>query len=169
VTGYRILVTGSRYLHNYQGILTAIITAVVEVWHDHDQITIIAGHARGTDRIAEHIGARLDLDVESFLADWKRYNRRAGGIRNQKMVDRGAHICLAFFLIGALNDGTTDCVIRARKAGIPVRPYLGDQMTVTLSHFGDPWQNADGTLNIHPGTVTGCPWCPDDPDDENGE
>ena len=33
---------------------------------------------------------------------------------------------------------------------------------VVLTHFGDPWQFDDGTLNIHQGTVSDCPDCDDD-------
>lgn len=37
-------------------------------------------------------------------------------------------------------------------------------MDIRITHFGDPWQLDDGTLNTHDGSVTDCVacGCPDD-------
>lgn len=59
------------------------------------------------------------LPVEAHPADWRSCGRAAGLIRNQRMVDLGADLCLAFPL--GESRGTWDCVARARKAGIEVR------------------------------------------------
>lgn len=53
--------------------------------------------------------------------DGTEYCPMAGHRRNQKMVDAGADICLAFRF--AKSSGTTDCMMRAQKAGIEVRLF----------------------------------------------
>lgn len=57
---------------------------------------MISGHARGADTIAESVAEELGWQVEVFPAEWSKYGKQAGGMRNQQMVDHGADICLAF-------------------------------------------------------------------------
>lgn len=56
--------------------------------------------------------------VERHPAEWDKHGKAAGPIRNQKMVDLGATVCLAFPLPGSR--GTAHCMSAARKASIPV-------------------------------------------------
>lgn len=56
---------------------------------------------------------------DAMPADWKQLGKRAGGIRNQAMVDKGGiDLCIAFSYCGS--SGTADCAGRAREADIPV-------------------------------------------------
>lgn len=55
---------------------------------------------------------------ESHPAEWSKYGKRAGPLRNQKMVDLGADICLAYRMNES--SGTTDCMTKAYRAGIRV-------------------------------------------------
>lgn len=75
----------------------------------------------GADRIAQDWCAQMFGGVvveEPHPADWETYGRRAGPIRNQRMVSLGADLVLAFPGKGR---GTWGTVAMARKAGIPVR------------------------------------------------
>lgn len=63
--------------------------------------------------------SRVDaLLEEQYPVD--EYHDGAGGVavRNQRMVDRGADVCLAF--IGPASKGSVDCMTRAQTAGTPV-------------------------------------------------
>ena len=64
------------------------------------------------------------LEPERHPADWKRYGRAAGPIRNQEMVNLGADVCLAFPREGSR--GTKNCMEAARKAGIPTLVHCED-------------------------------------------
>lgn len=59
---------------------------------------------------------------EAHPADWGRYGKGAGPIRNREMVDAGADLVLAFPLPGpkSRSRGTWDCVGAAEAHGIPV-------------------------------------------------
>jgi hypothetical protein len=50
--------------------------------------TVIHGCARGVDRTAGDAAEARGLGIEEHPADWKRYGRRAGMLRNAVMVDR---------------------------------------------------------------------------------
>lgn len=65
-------------------------------------------------------------------SDWKRHGKRAGPIRNARMVKAAFDAqlqlnckvtCFAFPLPGAQNRGTQDCIEQARDAGLRVIVY----------------------------------------------
>jgi hypothetical protein len=54
--------------------------------------------------------------VSIFPADWKKYKRAAGHIRNKEMLDFGFDLLIAF----PGGPGTTNMITITRGAGIPV-------------------------------------------------
>lgn len=116
----RILVTGSRHLKDSQ-ILSETLDGVLESlkrFRPSDEVTLVHGGAQGADALAAMWASERMLDIERHEADWHKHKRAAGPIRNQKMVDSGADICVAFLADDSV--GTADCIKRAIKAGIPV-------------------------------------------------
>ena len=61
----------------------------------------------------------LGISHECHKADWKRYGKRAGPIRNAEMIKAGADLCVAFHRNLARRLGTKDCARQAFAAGIP--------------------------------------------------
>jgi hypothetical protein len=88
---------------------------------------VIHGDARGADSIAGTLATSLGLKVEAFPADWQRYGRAAGPIRNQQMLDEGRpEKVIAFHPSIETSKGTADMVRRARAAGLPVTVVTGE-------------------------------------------
>jgi len=85
------------------------------------EITLVHGGAPGADYLAGEVASALGWQVEVHPAHWGLYGKAAGPLRNQRMVDLGADICVAFPI--ATSRGTYDCMKRARSAGIPVTVY----------------------------------------------
>lgn len=81
--------------------------------------TIVHGNCHGADKIADDQARSMDFAVEKFPADWQKLGFAAGPIRNQKMADAGADLCIAFRMPGKSN-GTDDMIAKAKAAGIPV-------------------------------------------------
>lgn len=136
----RILVTGSRSWSDSEHLANALL----DTWHDatqngFDSIAIVHGAADGADTLADLWARGNGLDFERHKATWedcgpdcppepghRKTNRRgteycptAGHRRNQKMVDAGADLVVAFPL--GRSTGTRDCMRRAEKAGLAVR------------------------------------------------
>lgn len=115
-TPRRILITGTRE----DGVFPpSVVRRVISGFLGEDWVTLVHGGCpTGIDAIAEsYRGLYIQVEVESHPADWSR-GKKAGPLRNQKMVDLGAEICLAF--PGPDSRGTHDCKLRAYTAGIPV-------------------------------------------------
>lgn len=96
-------------------------------------IVLIHGCARGADTLSEtalrviyHQKATVKPEILRFPAQWYKYGRAAGPIRNQQMLDEGKpDLVLAFHSDLEHSKGTKDMVTRARKAGIEVRVISG--------------------------------------------
>lgn len=118
----RILVTGSReWTDAYELGMALLYAGIGTPW---PKITVVHGAAVGADSMADTLTKWFRGKVEPYPVspqEWRRFGKEAGHLRNQKMVDLGADICLAFPT--ASSRGTWDCVRRAEKAGIPVKIY----------------------------------------------
>ena len=110
----RILICGDR---NWTDV-DMIRKRLVDYGRDVD--TVIEGEARGADRFARGVAESMGLKVMPFPADWTKYHKAAGAIRNQQMLDEGKpDEVWAFHDDLGNSKGTKDMVDRARKAGLP--------------------------------------------------
>ena len=111
----RVLVCGGRDYANYEHVWTALSRLPKGT-------TIVHGAARGADSLAAHAAKMRKIPVLAFPADWDRYKRAAGPIRNHLMLIEGKpNVVLAFHKDLDSSKGTKDMVTKAIAAGIPVR------------------------------------------------
>lgn len=109
--GRRILVTGGRDYNDIETVRYAFGQLGV-----NSSDSIVQGGAKGADLLARMVAAGLGCGVETYKADWARYGKMAGPIRNQRMVDSAPDAVMQF----PGGKGTADCVRKAREAGVPV-------------------------------------------------
>jgi len=88
-----------------------------ELREQHGELLIVEGGATGADSLAREWAVATKSHVEQFKADWTRYGRSAGPIRNQRMLTDGAPDLVVACEGGK---GTADMVRRARAAGIRI-------------------------------------------------
>ncbi|MFM7735009.1 MAG: DUF2493 domain-containing protein [Alphaproteobacteria bacterium] len=79
---------------------------------------LIEGGAKGADRLAREWAKARGIPVRTFKADFRRYGRGGGPVRNRQMIDEGHPELVVAFPGGS---GTANMVSLARAAGIPVR------------------------------------------------
>jgi hypothetical protein len=79
--------------------------------------TVISGTARGVDQLGEAWARRNSVRLEQCPADWGKYGRSAGYIRNQRMVDTAE---AAIVVWDGRSRGSQHTIGIARKKGIPV-------------------------------------------------
>ena len=111
----KVLICGDRNWSTHESI-QAYLHKLQEIGYD----TIIEGGARGADRIAEQEGRKLGLTILEFPAEWNKYGRAAGFIRNTQMLVEGQpELVVAFHPNIKESKGTANMVQQATKAGIP--------------------------------------------------
>ncbi len=76
---------------------------------------IISGMARGADTLAANWAKSRNVPLHEFPAEWDKYQKKAGPIRNQQMIDEG-HPDYGLRLPGGV--GTSDMAHRLKKHGI---------------------------------------------------
>jgi len=85
---------------------------------EYNPSLIIHGCARGADRISGKIGKEMGIEVLEFPADWEKYGKAAGPLRNEKMLKEGnPDMVIAFHKNISLSKGTKDMVRRAKQSG----------------------------------------------------
>lgn len=81
-------------------------------------LEIISGMAPGADTLAVEFAKHFKLKLHEFPADWHKYKKGAGSIRNQQMIDQGKpQLGVAF----PGSTGTADMTNRLKFEGITVR------------------------------------------------
>ena len=114
----RILITGSRSWVRTDTIAKAIDLVVDYLGTD---VIVVHGAARGADSLAGNYARSIGLTVEEHPADWERYSKRAGYIRNAEMVALDADVCLAFIIDNS--PGATMMVKLVTDKKIPLTIY----------------------------------------------
>ena len=90
----------------------------------YEEIRLVSGHASGADRFAERYAAERGIEIEVFPAEWKKYGRAAGPIRNREMLDYAKEAIpeIAAFWDGK-SKGTKDMLKRAQDAGVKIHIF----------------------------------------------
>jgi hypothetical protein len=86
-------------------------------------VTVIAGAAKGVDTAAVDWAVTNWCDFVEFPADWETYGKRAGYLRNVRMLEEGKPDYVIAFQGGK---GTAMMIELARKKGVSVTEFVKD-------------------------------------------
>lgn len=79
----RIIVAGSRYFSNKEWLYSVLDDYIKSV---DDNVEIVSGHCRGADMLGEQYAKDHGIPLVLFPANWSKYGKRAGYIRNDQMA-----------------------------------------------------------------------------------
>jgi predicted polyphosphate/ATP-dependent NAD kinase len=118
---FRVLVCGGRDYGSQDGQLDRLrrtLDAALDAAQSAGKVAVIIhGNARGADLLADQYAREKSIRVLPFPADWNLHGRRAGPIRNIKMLTESQpHVIIAF----KGGDGTAHMMKIGREAGVPV-------------------------------------------------
>ncbi len=119
----RAIIAGKRDFNDFNR-LCKYCDNILKVYKESfDQITIISGNALGTDRMGEEYAKLRGYNLMVFPAEWFKYGRRAGIIRNAQMADYATSdnkegILIAFW--NGISKGTGNMIEQAQSKHMDV-------------------------------------------------
>lgn len=91
---------------------------------------VIEGEAKGADTMAREWADAHQTLVHPFPADWAKYGKSAGPVRNREMLSIGKpERVIAFHNDIKNSKGTANMIEQAKRSGVPVVLVTDDRMT----------------------------------------
>lgn len=113
---FRVIIAGGRDFSDYEMLLAQMDKLLVR--YKPQEIQIVCGEARGADTLGKRYAQERGIQVTSFPADWERYGKRAGYLRNAEMAEN-ADALVAFW--DGKSRGTANMIELARQRGLQIR------------------------------------------------
>lgn len=111
---FKVIVAGGRDFDNYD----LLVEKLDNLLQNKEEVEIVSGKARGADYLGEKYAREKGYNVVEFPANWDKYNKAAGHIRNGEMADYAdATVC---FWDGE-SRGTSNMIEQSKKRGLPTR------------------------------------------------
>lgn len=107
----RVIIAGARCCNHYHVVCQAVRDSGFDI------TTVISGGAAGVDMLGERYADEHGIPCERHPADWGKYGRAAGPIRNHEMA-QCANALIAVLM--GKSRGTRNMIQQAREAGLPV-------------------------------------------------
>jgi hypothetical protein len=108
----KTIIAGSRDITDYEFVAAAIAASGFDVTE------VVSGGARGVDNLGELWAKRRGINPSVFKADWTKFGKAAGAIRNEFMANLPGVEALIAVRNGGKSSGTDDMVSRAKAKGL---------------------------------------------------
>ena len=116
----KIIIAGTRTFDNYTLLRKTMCSLFGQV--PQSQMEIISGHCpTGADSLGELFAKRNGIRLTLFPADWAKYGKAAGPVRNRQMAEYAAPdgYCVIFW--DGKSRGSKNMIEEARKMGLNVK------------------------------------------------
>jgi hypothetical protein len=114
----RVCICGGRNYFNAEK-----VNEVLDYAYQRKPFVLISGGATGADTLGIQWARSREVPVEVYPAQWRLYGRRAGPLRNLKMIGTGIDVLLAF----PGGRGTQHMMLACMKHGIKVIAIKDDK------------------------------------------
>ncbi len=118
-----ILVAGTRTFNDYKLLEKTLDSLIASCPFDKIRVNIIEGGAKGADELAAKYALGHNHYVHEYYADWSKWGRAAGPIRNRKMhefiKDYKYRVCICFW--DGKSRGTKDNFHLAKEFNTPLK------------------------------------------------
>lgn len=119
----RIVIAGGREFSDYS-YLKKMAAETIEEKYKNENIVIISGGARGADFLGERFARESGFPVKVFPADWNKYGKLAGPMRNAEMAKYASEskgVLFAFW--DGKSSGTKSMINQAQKYGLETHVF----------------------------------------------
>ena len=113
----KVIIAGTRDFNDYAFLKKNLDYFLQGINPNNEEIEIVSGNARGADKLEERYAKEHNLPVKLFPANWDKYGKRAGYLRNQEMANY-ADVLIAFW--DEKSKGTKHMIDIAKKQDLTV-------------------------------------------------
>lgn len=113
----RIVIFGCRYYRDFKTASQYIDFCISNI-KDKYTLIFVSGNCKGADIIGEQYARENGYTIELYPAEWKRYGKRAGHIRNKAMAEIGDYF-IGFW--DGKSAGTRSMINYVYQAGKPLK------------------------------------------------
>ena len=121
ITETRMIVCGGVHFDDYETLKNKLDQLIA----NYENVTLVSGHAKGADTLAEKYAAENRIPIKVFPAEWTKYGKAAGPIRNRAMLEYAMEktpVVVAFW--NGESRGTGNILSQARKVGAECHVFL---------------------------------------------
>lgn len=111
----KVIIAGTRDFNDYAFLKKNVDYFLQGINPNNEEIEIVSGNARGADKLGERYAKEHNLPVKLFPANWDKYGKSAGYLRNQEMANY-ADVLIAFW--DEKSKGTKHMIDIAKKQGL---------------------------------------------------
>ena len=123
----RVIIAGSRDFTNYDFLSNQVhlILNAYKATNDNLNITIISGNARGVDQMGERFAKNNNLNLKMFPANWDKYGKSAGYLRNEEMLNYAMNESYPILIVfwDGISKGTKHMIDIADKKQVPIYKF----------------------------------------------
>lgn len=120
----RIIIAGSRTFNNYSFLVERLDRILSNL--DVNDIEIVSGTADGADELGERYAVDRGLRIKRMAAQWHKYGRKAGPVRNRAMAEYAAAEknggCVVFW--DGYSNGTKSMIKYAKEYNLKLRVII---------------------------------------------
>lgn len=115
---FRVIIAGTRYFNDYSLLKETTDRLLADKITAGYSIVIVSGGCAGADLLGERYAKENGYSIDRYPAEWKKYGKKAGIMRNAVMADN-ADALIAYW--DGISRGTKNMIDEARKRGLAVR------------------------------------------------
>ena len=109
----KIIIAGTRTFEDYETVsgfcLDCLSAEKISL-----PVCVLSGNCRGADACGEKFAKEMGFQLELFPAEWNKYKRAAGPVRNRKMVKEADRV---IYFWDKKSKGTRSLIDLAEKEG----------------------------------------------------
>ena len=113
----KVIIAGGRDFSDYKFLLDSVYS----ILKGDDNVEIVSGCADGVDKLGERFAESFGLPISKFPANWGKYGRSAGPIRNLEMAKYSDELIVFW---DGKSKGTKNMINNARKLNLVVHKFI---------------------------------------------
>lgn len=114
----KLIIAGGRDFSDYDLLADETSGFIVENVGFNEEVIIVSGLAKGADTLGCQLAQECNYPIEGYAAEWGKFGRAAGPIRNKLMAKNATHL-IAFW--DGESRGTMHMIDYAHELGLTIK------------------------------------------------